>query len=49
MENWKMKILKNFKTQSLFKKIYQNCSNLFWNTPKKQSKRIIEAEPTRWL
>ena len=25
------------------------CSNLFSSSPKKQSKRIIETEPTRWL
>ena len=34
---------------SMVIKISHSRSNLFSNTPKKQSKRIIETEPTRWL
>ena len=50
IKNGKLKkeILRNFKTQ-WFKKISHSRSNLFSITPKKQSKRIIETEPTRWL
>ena len=48
MGNWKIKILKIFKFNG-YKKNYHSCSNLFSNTPKQQSKRIIETEPTRWL
>ena len=47
MGNWKIEILKNFKFNGY--KISHSRSNLFSNTPKKQSKRKIEAEPTRWL
>ena len=46
--NWKIEILKIFKFNGN-KKISHSRSNLFSSTPKKQSKRIIEAEPTRWL
>ena len=43
-----MEILKFFKFNGL-KKIYYSRSNLFSNTPKKQSKKMNETEPTRWL
>ena len=46
--NWKIEILKIFKFND-YKKIYHSRSNLLSSTPKKQSKRIIKAEPTRWL
>ena len=42
---WKFE---NFQIQWLLKKNYQSRSNLYSNTLKKQSKRIIETEPTRW-
>ena len=41
-----MKIFKFFKTQWL-SKISHSRRNLFSSTPKKQSKRIIEKEPTK--
>ena len=43
MGNWK------FENSMVIKKNYHSSSNLFSSTPKKQSKRIIETEPTRWL
>ena len=43
----KKEILKIFKFNG-YKKNHSR-SNLFSNTPQKQSKRIIETEPTRWL
>ena len=50
LKNGKLKNenLKIFKFNS-HKKNYHSRSNLFSNTPKKQSKRIIETEPTGWL
>ena len=44
MANWKIKIFKF----NGYKKTSHSRSNIFSNTPKKQSKRIIETEPTRW-
>ena len=43
-----MKNLKTFKFNDN-KNISHSRSNLLSNTPKKQSKRIIETEPTRLL
>ena len=48
MWNWKMKNLKGFKFNG-YKIISHSLSNPFSSTPKKQSKRIIETEPTKWL
>ena len=47
MANWKRKFWEIFKTQ--FIKYFLTLVVIFLNTPKKQSKRIIETEPTRWL
>ena len=48
IKNWKLKkkFLRNLKTQWLLKFSHYH-SNLFSSTSKIQSKRIIEAEPTR--
>ena len=45
MGNWKVEIFKF----NGYKKNSHSRSNLFSNTPKKQSKIIIETEPTIWL
>ena len=47
MGNWKWKISKISKLNDFFKS--HSLSNLYSNTLKKHSKRIIETEPTRWL
>ena len=45
--NWKMEILKIFKFNG-YKK-FLTLIIIFSNASMKQSKRIIEAEPTKWL
>ena len=45
-EKWKFWEISKF---NYSKRSYHSRSNLFSNTPKKQSKRIIETEPTKWL
>ena len=42
------KELRNFNTQ-WSKRSYRFSHNIFLSIPKKQSKRIIETESTRWL
>ena len=46
-KNGKIKIYKF--TNPMVKTISHSRSNLFSSTPKKQSKRIIETEPSKWL
>ena len=48
MANWKIKIKKIFKSNG-YKTISHSRSNIFLNTPKKQSKRIIETKIIGWL
>ena len=48
METENLKFWKIFKSNG-YKKFSHSRSNLFSSTPKKQSKRIIETEPTKWL
>ena len=48
MGNWKMEILKIFKFNG-YKKFLTLVVIIFSNIPKKQSKWIIETEPTGWL
>ena len=45
LKNWNFE---NFQNQMVIKNSHSR-SNLFSNPPKKQSKRIIETEPTKWL
>ena len=46
-KNWNFE---KFQNSMVIKKFSHSQNNLFiLNTPKKQSKRIIETEPTRWL
>ena len=47
--NFKNGKLKIWKFNGYKKNISHSCSDLFSSIPMKQSKRIIEAEPTRWL
>ena len=41
-KNWEI-------SKIMVKKFTHSYCNLFSGTPKNQSKRIIETEPTRWL
>ena len=48
MGNWKIEIFKIYKSNG-YKKFITLVVIFFSSTPKKQSKRIIETEPSKWL